>query len=291
MFLPWLGIALVAAVCYRKRASWGRPVLFALAFFVLGLAPFLGFQEVSYMCLLWVADHLLYIPIIALIALVVAGLEGIARQLPKKLLPPAIALLVLVLALLALQARSYATLFANQEELWRTNLVYNPNMWYVRYFYAGELAKRNDNDGAIQQLQESLRENPDFDNAHLALGIDLCKTGDFATAIDSFQQCLRVNPRFGAAHLYLGIAMTRTNRLDEAIDQFGQFIRIAPNSPDGHVGLAQALAKSGRISEAIAETETAAQLDPDNPTIQQQLQALKQSAPSGSVTPKDPGKF
>ena len=31
-FIPWLGIALVAGVCWMKRNDWGRPVAFALAF-------------------------------------------------------------------------------------------------------------------------------------------------------------------------------------------------------------------------------------------------------------------
>jgi tetratricopeptide (TPR) repeat protein len=235
LFVPWLGIVVVLAVGYWKRKMWGRPVLFALGFFVLALAPFLGLNEVSYMCLTWVQDHFLYIPIIALIGLV-AGLEHAAAQISKKILPAAIAVVTLVLMLLGFQTHSYATIFADHEQLWRYNLAYNPNTWFARYLYGDELAKRDDNEEAIEQLQESLRVNPVFDNAYFELGTSLCKVGNFSAAVDAFESCLRVNPRYGAAHLYLGIALSRTGRVNEAIAEFHTLLKIAPNSPDGHVG-------------------------------------------------------
>ncbi len=83
----WMGIVLVLFCCWNKRHGWGRPVFFGLAFFALGLVPFLGFSRITYMCLTWVADHIAYISMIGLIGLVVAGLKQLSHEIPRKFLP------------------------------------------------------------------------------------------------------------------------------------------------------------------------------------------------------------
>ena len=152
-FLPWLGIVLVLAVCWIKRSSWGRPVFLSLAFFALGLAPFLGLNQVSYMCLFWVQDHMLYLPVIALIGLVIAGVEGLAGQIPHRLRTAGIGLLALIVALLGAETHSYATLFADQEQLYRYNLSYNPNSWMLHNLLGNQLGVRDD-------LVDATREYP-----------------------------------------------------------------------------------------------------------------------------------
>jgi tetratricopeptide (TPR) repeat protein len=318
-FIPWLGIALVLSCCWMKRHSWGRPVLFALIFFVLGLAPFLGFNQVSYMCLLWVQDHLLYIPIIALIALVVAGLEHGAGLLPKKLLPLGIAALTVALALLGFQASTYAKLFADREQLWRYNLQYNPNMWLVRYLLGNLLASKGDLEGGIEQLRDSIRINPDFCNAHLSLGIILHSMGKPSEAIDAFQGALRVNSDYAVARLdlaivlaqthrtaeaieqynillksqpdiiriryYLACALLETGRYADAIDQYHQVLTAQPSYPKAHENLAEALAKMGRIPEAIEQLNAELQLYPDDVETRNNLAKAEKLLKTGSEKP------
>ena len=72
-WLEWIGILGVIGVCWVKRSQWGRPVLLGLGFFAINLVPFLGLNAAPYMGFTWVADHILYLPIIGLIGLAVAG--------------------------------------------------------------------------------------------------------------------------------------------------------------------------------------------------------------------------
>jgi len=274
-FLPWLGIALVLAVCWIKRGTWGRPLFVALAFFALGMAPFLGLIQVSYMCLGWVWDHLLYMPIIAIIGLAVAAAAGIAARIPAGLRPAGAGLLALIVVLLGLQTHSYATLFADQEQLWRHNLRYNPNSWMVHNLYGDQLAHKGDLAGGIAELRESLRINPDFDNAEISLGLFLFKTGDLKGAIAAFRRCLEINPDYHATQLFLALVLARDGQLDQAIPQFRAFLQFFPESAAGHMGLGQALAMQGHIPEAIAELQTAQKLDPTNAQIPPQIAALQ----------------
>jgi len=253
-------------------------VLFALGFFTLGLAPFLGLKEISYMCLTWVSDHFVYMPIIALIGLVVAGIERVGPQLPEKYRPFGMAFLALAVTLLGFQTYSYAKLFANREQLWTHNLEYNPDMWLARYNLASELADRGAMEEAIGQLNQVIRTNPDFLTAYLALAGCLFKTGNLPEAIDSFQQAIRVNPDFTLGHLYLAGALLQAGRAPEAIQQFEFFLKIQPNSVNAHFGLAGALAQEKRLPEAIQQLEYAHQLAPNEDTITKQLDALKQLA-------------
>ncbi len=279
LYLPWLAIGLAGVTCWWKRSSWGRPALFSLGFFTAALAPFLGLNEASYMCLAWVHDHFLYIPIIALIGLTIAGIDGLTPQLSANWLAPAKAVLLVLLALLGFQTWSYAQRFANHEALWADNLRTSPNSWMVHHLEATELSARGDKAGALAAEREAVRLNPAFDNAQFSLGLDLCNVGDFPAAIDAFHACLRANPHYDGARLFLGFALTKAGRDAEAVEVLSAFVMAHANNADGHLALAQALAATGRVPEAISELETADRLNPNNPQVQALLTQWRQTVP------------
>jgi hypothetical protein len=278
LFTPWIGIAVVVICCWIKRHSWGRPALFALGFFASGLSPFLGLNKASYMCLSWVVDHFLYIPIIGLIGLVVAGLEQGGLLLPKTSRPFAIALLVLALLLLGFQTRSYAKLFSDHEKLWRYNLVYNPDMWLVRYMLANELTEKGETAEATEQLQEAVSINPDFSNAQMALGVALYSSGNLSGAIDALQACLKTAPQLEHARFNLAFILLQAGRPAEAVDQFAILERAHPDSAEVHYGLGSALAGVGRIPEGIAQLQAALKLDPNNAKYKECLEQIEASS-------------
>ena len=230
------------------------------------------------MCLSWVVDHFLYIPIIGLIGLVVAGLEHASNQLPKTSRPFAIALLVLALLLLGLQTRSYAKLFSDHEQLWRYNLVYNPDTWLVRYMLANELTEKGETAEATEQLQEAVSINPDFYNAQMALGVALYSSGNLAGAIDALQACLKTAPQLDHARFNLAFILLQAGRPAEAVDQFAILERAHPDSAEVHYGLGSALAGVGRIPEGIAQLQAALKLDPNNVKYKECLEQIEASS-------------
>jgi tetratricopeptide (TPR) repeat protein len=214
--------------------------------------------------MLWVQNHLLYLPIIGLIGLVVAGLDHAARLLPRKFLPYGVAATTLAVALLALETRSYATVFADPEQLWSDNLQYSPYAWYPRYllaesFLSPDRMDRDRLEQGIEQLQASAAINPDFFSSQYLLGVALNATGRPAEAIGPLQQAVRIKPGYGLAHFCLGLA----------------------------------LEKAGRFPEATAQFETALQIDPNNPQIESylaQLQKQQAAAPPKTETPAPPSR-
>jgi hypothetical protein len=67
-FTPWLVMALVGWWLWERRQGWARHVLFGLGFFIISLLPFCGVAQISFMRFSWVMDHMVYVPIIGLIA-------------------------------------------------------------------------------------------------------------------------------------------------------------------------------------------------------------------------------
>jgi Flp pilus assembly protein TadD len=274
-FVPWLGIALVLAVCWIRRDSWGRGVFFALAFFTLGMAPFLGLNEVTYMCLGWVWDHLLYLPVIALMGVAVAGIEGLVAQLPASLRPAGIGLVALVFVLLGVETHAQSTLFADQDALLRDNLRSTPNSWLLHLGLGRRLAGEGHLSEAIAEVRESLRINPVFDSSEQALGEFLSQAGDFKGAIAAFQRALAINPDNHGVLLSLGYVLVRDGQLDAGVARFRAYVQDFPQVPEGHFYLGNALALQGHIPEAMAELQAALKLDPANKQIADQIAVLQ----------------
>jgi len=72
-FLPDIALIVCFLVLWHYRRTWGRGILFGLGYFVITLFPVMGFFGMAYMVYSPVADHLQYISIIGVIAVVVGG--------------------------------------------------------------------------------------------------------------------------------------------------------------------------------------------------------------------------
>jgi hypothetical protein len=245
-FFPWLVLGAVTCWLWTKRRTWGRHALLGLGFFLLFLAPFLGFKAISYMNFTWVMDHFLYLPIIGLIGVVVAALGQMEMQLPATLRPYAIGLVTVALALLAFESRTYAKMFINQETLWTYELRYNPDAYPAHNNLGKVLLQEGRLSAAREQFEETLRIYPDYAPAHNNLGNVLQETGRLSEAMEQYRQALRINPNYAEAHYNLGVALQQTGPLSEVIQQYEQALRIKPHYAEAHNNLGLALQQTGQ---------------------------------------------
>jgi len=229
-FLPWPILGGIVGWLWLNRATWGRHVLLGFGFFVVNLTPFIGFITGSYMNFTWVMDHLLYLPVIGLIGLAVAGLGQLAEQIPSPIRCVGIGIMVIAIIFLARESHAYAGLYRSSQKLWTYTVERNPEAW---------LARNN-------------------------LGTAFFKAGQFPEAIDQYEQALKINPQGLLAHNNLGEALARVNRVPEAIAQFEAALKANPDDAEAHCNLGVAWAKSGRTSEAIEQFKTAEKIQPEN---------------------------
>jgi len=159
-FLPWPILAGLIGWFWIRRASWGRHALLGFGFFLINLAPFLGFISVTYMTFTWVMDHLLYLPLIGLIGLAVAGLEKIERRISGSMRPALAWITATALVLLAWESREYSRQFAGPEKLWTYTIERDPTSWLARNNLGNVLMETGRVPEAIDEYRRALQLNP-----------------------------------------------------------------------------------------------------------------------------------
>ena len=273
-FLPWPIIIGVIVVAWTKRTRWGRHALLGLGFFLINLLPFCGLTAGSYMSLTWVADHVLYIPIIGLIGLAVGALAPLTDRLPASFRLPGMGAVAVVIALLAWQSHSYSAVFVSEETLWSYAAERNPQAWGAYNNLGLALMAKGNFPGAIANDQRALQLYPSPDAAN-NLGLALMREGQLPQAMIQLRTALRLDPRSPVAPNNLGLALLQANRPAEAIAEYSEAVRLDPNYLIAHNNLGLALTKVGRISEAKSQFETALRLDPGSIDAHNNLGSLR----------------
>jgi hypothetical protein len=236
-FLPWPVLGGVIFWLWTKRESWGRHVLLGLGFFLINLAPFIGFTSVSYMGFTWVMDHFLYLPMIGLIGLAIAALENIEGRISGPMRPFLAGTTAITLALLAWESHDYAEIFAGPEKLWTYTVEHDPTSWLAHNNLGNVLLETGHAPKAIEQYEESLQFNPNGVEAHTNLGFALYQEGHTEEAIEQYKQALKFNPHFPVTLSNLANALARIGRVQEAIATYEQALLVNPHDNDARANL------------------------------------------------------
>lgn len=265
----WLSyVPITILVCcfwllWRKRRTWGRPLLFGFGYFVVMLLPVLGFLDQGFYQYTLVADHWQYYSIAGAIALVVAGWESISLRVRGRSLRWPVSMAVLVLLGSATWMRG--NVYKDNETLCRDNIAKNPGAWMAHYHLGVALWRAGKVEEAIGHYRQALQIRPDYSEARNNLGVALAETGDIDGAIAEFREALRLRPDNPEAHNNLALALARQGQVEEAIAHLEQVVQINPNSIEGHCNLANADLQAGRVDDAIGHYEQAVRLNPDYP--------------------------
>lgn len=170
----------------------------------------------------------------------------------------------------------------------------------LAYYYLGVclLAERRYGD-AIEPLKIALDLQPDYLQAHMALGDASLKLGDaaearaeFLRALDlqqgyapaydglgrllestgqddaaeaQYRKALEINVAFADGYTHLGDLFLRRGRLDEAIDLFLKAISVKPDFSSAYTRLGLAFARLHLDDDAIAATRKSQELTPQDP--------------------------
>ncbi len=223
---------------WQNRATWGRHLIFGLGFFVLMVAPVLGFITISYMRITWAADHFIYLPMIGVIALIAAAVAGWYDRLPSGERPLLVAGAAATLGVLTWISYGLAVTWVNEDELWTHTLQHNENAWQAHNRLGAKKFAR----GHVDDIPVP---NPAL--------LDPATQVKIKGALHHFTRSTALRPDLGETHNNLGTALSSKGRLDEAIEQFKEAVRVTPHVPAIHMNLANALAAGGRFAEAEAK--------------------------------------
>lgn len=227
----------------RKRLAMG----FAGAFFFIVLAPSSSFVPVATEI---IAEHRMYLPLAAVMAVVVAGIFRLGLR------PIGSAGVCLIIA------AGFGVLTAGRNEAYRSSLalwsdaVANvPGNAGARANLGNALMEQGSIDEAIAQYRQALKLAPEYAEAYFDLGYALVKAGRLPEAIVPYEDGLRLKPGYAEGHFNLGKAFMHEGRMPDAIAQYREGLRLEPEDAGARNDLGVALARNGRTQDAMAEFE------------------------------------
>ncbi|HYS96258.1 MAG TPA: tetratricopeptide repeat protein [Chthoniobacterales bacterium] len=214
----------------RKRWRW---FFAASLFFAATVVPLLGFFNVSFFRLSFVADHFAYVPSLAVIVPTAAGATWLADRGGRwRLLLHG--LLAVLLSTLAILSWMQSHMYRDAETCYRMVVAHNPNSWTAHQNIGAEVFARGQLDDAAAEFHKVLELEPNYaqasKRAYFGLGGVSVRKGKQDEAIKLFETALKLDPTYGPAHNGIASALHRQGRLAEAIAEYERAIYLRPES-------------------------------------------------------------
>jgi tetratricopeptide (TPR) repeat protein len=146
----------------------------------------------------------------------------------------------------------------------------NPAEPTLRFLLIQAHYKNQDSVKALQLAEEALKRFPKLAQSYYELGFQYGSMGRFREAKPYLQDALRLNPDYAEAHTSLGDLLLREDKAEEALLHFRQALK-ANSSSDAYVGLGKALLALNRPEAVIAEMEKVVGLFPMEPQLHYSL--------------------
>jgi tetratricopeptide (TPR) repeat protein len=293
-YLPLLAVIAGLGALWFIRATWGRALFFAAAYYVISLFPVLGFFSVYFFRYSFVSDHFQYLASMGPLALTGAGIATLLSRFceapdhfafhqntvsrsgstiarPRWRLVLSATFSGLLLALLGFltwrQTAQYHNLFA----LYEATLRKNPGCWMAHYNLGIALSEQGQPDQAIEHYRQALALRPEYAEAHYNLGRLLVGHGQLSEAIVHYERAVAINPADAEAQNNLGITLFGIGRIDDAVAHYQKALSIRPEYAEASCNLANALIAKDDLDGAISLYKTCLAAIPNQEEAQYNL--------------------
>jgi len=180
------------------------------------------------------AEHRMYLPAAAIVALVVIAAYGFGRRLavrPRRTIAAILVLAMVVLFTAATRARNRD--YSSDEAIWADTVAKRPDNARARLNYTIDLMAALRHTEAEAQMRRALALPADRNTraqSHLQLGAALCAQGKLTEGIASVQQALALDPTLPDADVILGQAYSDLKDIAKALPHFRRALQRAPDS-------------------------------------------------------------
>lgn len=147
---------------------------------------------------------------------------------------------------------------------------------------ANELARKDEDQAAVDIYQKAISLDPDFGDAHLRLAMSYEVLGkkdeaeaEYKKAADAYQKFVRHNPKDAKAHFNMGLTFNRLGKPEEAVKAFRQAVKLEPENSDSQFELGLAYGRARMYQESVGALLKATEIDPDNYRAQEALEQAK----------------
>jgi tetratricopeptide (TPR) repeat protein len=110
-------------------------------------------------------------------------------------------------------------------------------------------------------VNQAIRFQPDFAEAHDTLGYLHYKSGHLDKAVEALKQAIKINPDYAEAHHHLGIILYHMRRYKEAAEFLTRATRLNPDYSQAHFNLGVVYAALKKRDAALESYRTLQSLD------------------------------
>ncbi|MSU66174.1 MAG: tetratricopeptide repeat protein [Opitutus sp.] len=247
-------LLLVALALATVWASWRR---FAAGFLGAWVFVILGpSSSVVPLTTQTMAEHRMYLPLAAVMALAVVGLH---RGLGRRALAVTLGLAVIFSAATIARNSDYRDTLT----IWSDTVAKWPKNARAQTNWGNALARLHHPAEAMPHFAEAILLDATYSEAHHNLGLALLESDRPAEAIRHFIDAARLRPTDSDAQLNWGHALAKLERMPEATEHYAKAAALAPENPEVLAFHGWALLLSARPAEAIPSLEKALRLQPD----------------------------
>ena len=251
--LAWgylIAAGVLAAVLWRFRHQFGRGPLTGALFFAVTLSPVLGFVDYGYMQYAFVADRFQYLAGIGVIAVVVGSAGYVVGRLSNLWQKGALGVVAVVVVVLGLLTWRQASIYRDDETLYRHIIALNPQAWNAHLHLSKALYKQARYEEALEAARVAVAKRPDFSRAYATLGEALNALGRSKEAEKHLRRAIALNPQEQNVHLNLGDILYKQARYEEALEAARVAVAKRPNLALAHNNLGVIFNALGRFEEA-----------------------------------------
>ncbi len=216
----WL-VILLGCLCWLRHKF--------VAFYLLLLAPCLGFVTIPNMKLSLVSDHWAYLPDIFLCLFAATLLQKISRE---RVAQSAAAVVLGAAAILSL---NHAKTFATEEAFWRQAVRVNPDSAPAAYNLGVAFDKKSLVDESVAEYKRTVELDPSHARAWNNLARGYFLKGDLAEAQRSYERAIAANPKLIVAYTGLARVYAILHEKEKAAEVLRRGLEANPNDPTlGH---------------------------------------------------------
>ena len=260
-----IGAAALAVGLWAGRRRIGRGPLAGALFFVVTLAPVLGFIDYGYMQFSFVADRFQYLAGIGVLAVLIGGAAHGAGKLPAAYRIGTVAAAAVVL-LLAIVTSRQAGIYRDEVTLFSHIVSHNPHARDAHLNLSSALFEAGRFEEGLATSRIAVQQRPDSVDALANLGRALIGLEQFAEAERHLRHAVQLDPRSTTAHQNLAEALRKQERYAEAVESYRAVLAIDDRFAMAYGGMGTALYGEQRYAEAVAAMTQALILQPDHPS-------------------------
>lgn len=256
--IPVALLAIVSAYGVIRRKPWG----FLGAVFFLVLAPSSSLVPIPNDV---VTEHRMYLPLAALVTLVVVAAASLVRGARRAVV--VVAAGVALAVPLALTAHARNRDYRSELSIWADTVEKLPRSARAQMKYGLLLFQNDDVDGAIAHYRAAIAIRPDHYEAHHNLAAALMKKSAWKEAASEYRAALLdPKPQWESNH-GLGEALMMLNQLDGAAVEFQHVIDRDPTVGSAYARLGAIRQVQGKLDEAARLYAQALQRDPNDAVV------------------------